>query len=132
MDIDDFKQVNDLYGHQTGDEALTTVAQRCKRLTRRKDFSARYGGEEFVFILLGASLKNAVKKASQICSDISSTDHLMETLQDNKKLKLTISIKVAAFNKKDTPETIISRANKALYAAKALGKNRAVSESCIK
>ncbi len=132
VDIDDFKQVNDLYGHQTGDEALTTVAQRCEKLTRDTDFSARYGGEEFVIILMGASLKNAIKKANQICNDISSTDHLMKTLQDNKKLKLTISIGIATFNKKDTAETVIGRADKALYAAKALGKNRAVSEEYIK
>ena len=132
IDIDNFKQINDLYGHQTGDRVLTAIAKQCDSLTRNEDFTARYGGEEFVIIFKKMSLKNAIKKADKICKNINETYYSVKKNQKDDALKITVSIGAAVFKEGDTPATIIKRADMALYAAKSLGKNRVVSEQYLK
>ncbi len=75
IDIDDFKKVNDTYGHQTGDSILVSMTNKCKEAIRGDDFLGRYGGEEFVVVLPGASLKNAMKKGRQICKTVAATKY---------------------------------------------------------
>ena len=128
MDLDDFKNINDTYGHLIGDRVLVAFAAKCRNTIRSDDFIARYGGEEFAIILPGASLRNGLKKARQICSTISKARYATNTAQDDKALSMTVSIGVAAYQKKDTTVTLIARADKALYDAKKRGKNRAVSK----
>ena len=128
MDIDNFKQINDNYGHQVGDRVLAAVAKKCGKYIREEDFLARYGGEEFVIVLPGASLKNAVKKARQFCRQIAATRYSLEGFPQDQFLSLTVSIGISAYRKADTVATVTERADKALYAAKQAGKNRAVSE----
>lgn len=132
LDIDDFKKINDNFGHQTGDRVLVATAHKCRELIRSDDFLARYGGEEFVVVLSGASLRNAVKKGKLICKEISKARYALEEGNKNTIISITLSIGAGVYKKGDTAETAIARSDKALYAAKQAGKNRVVSEKEIK
>lgn len=128
LDLDDFKSINDTHGHLIGDRVLVAFAQKCRKSIRGDDIIARYGGEEFAILLAGANLRNALNKARQICGMIASARYA--TCDGNREkdyLSITVSIGVCVFKKGDTPESLISRADKALYKAKRRGKNRAVA-----
>jgi diguanylate cyclase len=131
LDIDDFKKVNDTYGHQIGDRVILAVVNKCRQSIRNEDFLARYGGEEFVIILSGASLRNAVKKAKHICKTIASTRYSLDLAEVNpgQTLSVTVSLGVSRYRKSDTVTSITARADKALYSAKNSGKNCVVSEN---
>ncbi len=126
LDLDDFKQINDSYGHLIGDRVLMAFSQKCRNAIRGDDFLARYGGEEFAILLPGANFSNALKKARHICDTVASARYATDAEQKDDYLSVTVSIGVTAFHIKDTPETLIDRADKALYKAKRGGKNRAV------
>jgi diguanylate cyclase len=128
IDIDDFKRLNDTYGHLAGDSVLAAVARKCRQLIRSEDFMARYGGEEFVVVLPGSSLRNAVKKGRQICEAIASTRYLLEGSSSREPLNLSVSIGVSAWARADTAAALVERADKAMYRAKGAGKNCARSE----
>jgi diguanylate cyclase len=132
IDIDDFKRVNDQYGHLTGDSVLAAVVNKCRQSTRGEDVLARYGGEEFCILLPGASLRNAVKKGRQICESIAATRYLLEGMPTKETIGITVSIGVSALRRGDTSASLVERADKALYLAKHSGKNRAVSEKEVK
>jgi diguanylate cyclase len=127
LDLDDFKKINDTYGHLIGDRVLVAFCQKCRKSIRGDDVLARYGGEEFAIILPGASLKNAVKKGRQICDAISEARYATNNQDGEDYLSVTVSIGVSAIKTDDTVETIISRADKALYKAKRSGKNCVVA-----
>ena len=128
LDIDDFKKVNDAYGHQTGDRVILAIINKCRQNIRGEDFFARYGGEEFVIVLPGASLKNAVNRAEHICKSIASTRYYLDDVPDSPTLAVTVSIGVSSLQKADTVSTITQRADRALYSAKHKGKNCVVFE----
>lgn len=128
LDLDDFKAINDTYGHPIGDRALAAFAQKCREAIRGDDFLARYGGEEFAIILAGANLRNAHNKARQICNAVSSARYATGDGHKEKYLSMTVSIGVCSYKKGDTPESIISRADKALYKAKGCGKNCTIAK----
>jgi diguanylate cyclase len=123
MDIDDFKAVNDTYGHPVGDRVILAMAETCRQMVRSDDFLGRYGGEEFVIVLPGASRRNAAKKAKQICTTIHSTRYTLDESDAHPSLALTVSIGVAAYKQGDAAATILERADQALYSAKRAGKN---------
>ena len=127
VDIDDFKPINDKYGHQVGDRVILAVVKKVASFVRSDDFTARYGGEEFAVILTGINLKSAVKKAKQICKSLASTRYAISPT-DDQQLNVTVSIGVAVSQKGDTEASVVNRADKALYKAKNTGKNRVVSE----
>jgi len=127
LDIDDFKQVNDTYGHPVGDRVILAIANTCNQMVRSDDFLARYGGEEFVIILPGASRRNAVKKAKHICQTINSTRYTLDRDEIDGSLSLTVSIGVTAFKRGDTADAVLERADQALYKAKRAGKNTVIS-----
>lgn len=129
VDIDNFKEINDAYGHPIGDRVLLAVAHKCRNLIRHEDFIARYGGEEFVIVLPYASMRNAIKKARLICKVISDTRYSLEDVKAGHVLSITVSIGVSIFQAGDTDKTLIDRADQALYIAKRTGKNRVVSEN---
>jgi len=131
LDIDDFKKVNDNFGHQTGDRVLVAMANKCREIIRSDDFLARYGGEEFVVVLPGASLRNAVKKGKLICKEIAKARYALEESEEDTIISITLSIGASVYKKDDTVATIIERVDKALYTAKQAGKNRVVSEKKI-
>lgn len=122
LDIDNFKQVNDTYGHLQGDVVLKSVAVQLQKELRNYDIAARYGGEEFVAVLPDATLKEALFVADRVRMSIQSTK-FEGALSE---LALTVSLGVALFSSEDSNsvDSFIKRADDALYRAKANGKNR--------
>ncbi len=128
IDIDDFKKINDEYGHQIGDRVLVAVVKKCNEMIREQDFLARYGGEEFAILLPGASLRNALKKAQRIRKAIAGARYTPDKDEKSAILTITVSIGVSTFASNDSVSAVIERADKALYRAKSAGKNQVVSE----
>jgi len=120
-DIDDFKKVNDTYGHVYGDEVICTVTQVFDHCKEGNDFVARYGGEEFAMILPGQSKEDAIKKADCIRREFSSS----EVNSNEGPQSFTISIGVAEYNRTYESEShFFNEADQALYRAKNSGKNK--------
>lgn len=132
LDIDDFKVINDTHGHLTGDRVLVSLSHKCRQFIRSEDMAARYGGEEFAIILPGASLRNALKKARIIRKAVAATRYSAGDEPGAPTLAVTVSIGVASVHKQDSVAALIERADKALYLAKRLGKNRVVSEKEVR
>jgi two-component system cell cycle response regulator len=120
MDIDDFKRVNDKYGHRTGDSVLKEVGRLIKRTVRKIDFVARYGGEEFVVILPHTPLKGAAGEAERIRRVVE--EHTFEGIPA-KAINLSLGVASYPDKGKMNPGELVNRADKALYAAKEAGKN---------
>jgi diguanylate cyclase (GGDEF)-like protein/PAS domain S-box-containing protein len=117
LDIDNFKNFNDSYGHVYGDEVLREVSVLMQQWTRRGDMVARYGGEEFLVILPGADATVALRVAERVREAIEGADW--------KFLPITVSIGVAAWHEGILTMTdFIHEADEALYAAKCSGKNQ--------
>jgi diguanylate cyclase len=131
MDIDDFKKLNDTYGHTVGDRMLVAFTEKCRSSVRSDDFLARYGGEEFTLILPGASLRNAAKKGKQLCRSIAASRYAADDSPNPDAISITVSIGVSAYRKGDTVESVVDRADRCLYKAKADGKNRVVAENAL-
>lgn len=128
IDIDHFKNFNDTYGHQTGDQVLRLVAMTLKSNIKGKDMAARYGGEEFVAILPSTDAEGAVILAENIRKAIQAKELLKRST--NEKLgRITASFGIATFQPNDIPASLIERADQCLYAAKRTGRNRVVSEA---
>ncbi len=121
-DIDNFKKVNDTYGHAFGDEVIRQVGEVIRGVSNGGDICARYGGEEFSVILPGKSLRDAAQHAERIRRRFADTQFKTE---DKKTLHFTLSIGVAEHNQKyRTASDFFERADKALYEAKRTGKNK--------
>lgn len=124
LDIDDFKQINDNFGHIAGDKVLIYISNIIKKTLRGEDKIFRYGGEEFIIILNGV---DDIK-----CFTI--TNRILELVRNSKliykgdNLSVTTSIGTTKFLNSDTPETLIARADQALYKAKKSGKDKICSE----
>ncbi|MFZ3048070.1 MAG: GGDEF domain-containing protein [Desulfatirhabdiaceae bacterium] len=125
-DLDNFKNINDTYGHIVGDRVLKCFVQECQAMFRIDDFIARYGGEEFAIILPGISLKKALKRAKSFCKILADKQFLVDSSQSDERIGFTVSIGVGELYKNDVVESWILRADKALYQAKNMGKNRAI------
>ncbi|MCM8770823.1 MAG: CHASE2 domain-containing protein [Candidatus Omnitrophica bacterium] len=121
LDIDHFKSFNDTYGHQTGDFILKEVAAICKSATRGWDVLARYGGEEFVLMLPNTDLKGAKMLAERIRALIEK--HVFID-NNNMSYRVNISLGVADLEEQDTRETLVNKADAALYLAKRTGRNK--------
>jgi diguanylate cyclase (GGDEF)-like protein len=121
MDLDNFKDVNDEYGHPVGDEVLKSVAHTLSGTLREYDIAGRYGGEEFVVVSVEAGIDDLVKLAERIRARIESVVHCKAPA-----IRITISIGVASLDGKDTPEILLKRADDAMYRAKQEGRNRTV------
>jgi len=120
IDLDQFKRVNDRFGHDVGDQCLAAAARSLKRHVRASDLLARYGGEEFVLLLEGAELAAAQRVAASLrasieqdCADVGG--HLVE---------MTVSIGIAELRSGETAADLLRRADEALYRAKSEGRNR--------
>ena len=118
LDLDRFKLLNDEYGHVVGDQALRTAGEVLRRGIRRMDTAVRYGGEEFLVILPGTGLDEAAVIATRVQVAVAAAG-------DALGLPLSVSIGLAGFiHGEDTVESILSRADRALYASKGRGRNR--------
>ena len=131
MDLDHFKQLNDTYGHAVGDRMLLAFVEKCRSSVRSDDFMARYGGEEFTLILPGASLRNAIKKAKHICKTIATSRYAADDSPRADIVSVTVSIGISVYRPGDTVRSILERADRCLYKAKADGRNRVVAENAI-
>ena len=128
LDIDHFKNFNDTFGHQTGDQVLRLVGMTLKSNIKGKDLAARYGGEEFVAILPYTDLKGAVIVAENIRKAIQAKE-LLKRSTGEKLGRISASFGVASLWPNDNVTSFIERADRCLYAAKHAGRNRVVSET---
>jgi len=128
LDIDHFKNFNDTFGHQTGDQVLRLVAMTLKSNIKGKDLAARYGGEEFVAILPYTDLKGAVIVSENIRKAIQAKE-LLKRSTGEKLGRISASFGVASLRPDDNVNSFIERADRCLYAAKHAGRNRVVSET---
>lgn len=117
LDLDDFKEINDTYGHTTGDKTLIEFTSLVKKHIRKSDLIGRWGGEEFLLILPETSMEQAKMLIKNLGSIIAG--HSFDKIK-----KLTCSFGVAEITENDTFDSVMTRADKGLYKAKKLGKNR--------
>ena len=121
IDIDDFKKVNDIFGHNVGDYVLSEVSKRLLSVSRKVDIISRWGGEEFLILCPETNSLEAQKTAKRLLYAINSGEF-------KEIKKMTISIGVVTHNKDESFESIVNRADKCLYKAKENGKNDYVSD----
>jgi diguanylate cyclase (GGDEF)-like protein len=124
LDIDDFKHINDTYGHLVGDQVLKHIANITKNTVRKSDFSFRYGGEEFILLLINADAENAKHIAEQVRQTIEKTNFSIK----NNQFLVTASFGVTEFKESLTPEKLIEKADSNMYRAKQTGKNKVVGD----
>lgn len=116
-DVDRFKRINDNYGHPMGDKVLIELSRLAGATIRKTDFLARWGGEEFAIIVPHARAEEAAKLAEALRAAIAG--HVSEDVEP-----ITCSFGLAEYQPGDTAETLVERADKALYCAKVTGRNR--------
>ncbi|KAA0259324.1 GGDEF domain-containing protein [Deferribacter autotrophicus] len=123
LDVDDFKAVNDNYGHQIGDQVLKYFANVIKNNIRKVDIPFRYGGEEFFIVLPHTRKEQAKVVANRILKELNETVFKVK----GDRLKITASIGVTEAKENDSVETLIKRVDDLLLKAKKEGKNRIIS-----
>ncbi|MEW6172181.1 MAG: diguanylate cyclase [Bacillota bacterium] len=126
LDIDQFKMINDTYGHDVGDRVLATIARTIKGSLREMDLMVRYGGEEFVIVLPNTDLQGGLVVAEKLRQNAASTSI---SLESGESFFLTVSLGVAEYTPGTglTSDEMIQRADEAMYQAKLMGKNRVVA-----
>jgi diguanylate cyclase (GGDEF)-like protein len=124
LDLDHFKRINDSYGHQVGDDVLVGTGGCLRAVLREYDVTGRYGGEEFVLLLPGLEMQEAEARLDKIRREIASQSYTVE----GRHVQVTASFGFAIPRGDDTVRTLMARADKALYRAKAEGRNRVCFE----
>ncbi|MEW6570428.1 MAG: sensor domain-containing diguanylate cyclase [Nitrospirota bacterium] len=117
FDIDHFKEINDIYGHNVGDNVLKTIADIVRENIRKIDYFVRWGGDEFMIISSETDLKEAYLLADRMREIIKS--HMFEDVE-----KVAVSLGVTEFKENDTEDSLIKRADDAMYEAKKKGGDR--------
>ncbi|MBD2692245.1 diguanylate cyclase [Anabaena catenula] len=126
IDIDYFKRINDTFGHSIGDEVIIFMTKTVLSYLRQVDSFGRFGGEEFVVLLPETNINAAIIVAERIRENINN----QYIFVGEKKVSITVSIGIASYNSADkTIDTIIQRADKALYQAKNQGRNRVIADT---
>lgn len=120
IDIDHFKNFNDSYGHETGDEVLKMISKTCLTSTRSTDLIGRFGGEEFIAVFAGINEQVIIRKAEQLRMLIENSS--LRT--DGNELKVTVSIGATMLNDDDELSSLLARADSLLYRSKEEGRNR--------
>jgi diguanylate cyclase len=121
-DVDNFKNINDEFGHMAGDKVLRILGQHMARSVRGTDFLARYGGEEFLMIMVGMDADQALKACNKIRAGIQAIAFHFR----DRPVTVTASCGITTFRMGDVPEMAFERADGALYEAKDGGRNRCV------
>ncbi len=124
MDIDNFKRVNDCYGHQAGDDVLRVVAKTLISTTRSFDLVGRWGGEEFIAILANVDIDKLEFVANRFCMLVEQS--VMTSGRDT--IRCTISVGATLARNTDTLESLIERADALMYRAKAAGRNCVIGD----
>lgn len=122
IDIDNFKSLNDTYGHQAGDHVLAEFADIFHNTCRSADIIGRYGGEEFVILAPETSLTQASQFAELLAKQV----RARRIAFDNETISVSCSIGVTAIRQKDSTDQILKRADQTMYRAKASGKDKVV------
>ncbi len=122
LDLDDFKKVNDTFGHQTGDKVLKRVAGILKQNIRQTDILGRWGGEEFIVALIDSKSESAKVITEKLRTNIEKDEILHQLINQN----LTASFGLTTLNAQDTMDSLLKRVDEALYEAKRNGKNQIV------
>lgn len=122
LDIDNFKSINDTFGHSSGDKALAMIGKILGERVRETDFIARYGGEEFVALLTGAQREDVLRVAEAMRAGVQDGGLHAK----GRPVEVTVSVGAAMFGVGDSLDAAFDRADRALYAAKRQGKNRVV------
>ena len=125
LDLDDFKRLNDTYGHIAGDEALVYLVRVIKDTLRTMDMIARFGGEEFLIILPDTTIVDAIQTITRVQREL--TKRIF--MYNNERLLITFSAGVVLRQDDEDQLSMVKRADAALYQAKRAGKNRVVSAS---
>lgn len=123
IDIDDFKKVNDKYGHDEGDKVLKHTAKVMNRVLRDNDIYARWGGEEFVVALPQSSKKSSVRVAEKLCNALAESKINL----DGNIEKITMSVGIVMHSDETSLDEMIEKADRAMYKAKKKGKNQVVT-----
>ena len=123
LDLDNFKKLNDTYGHQAGDDALMHLTKVVRKTLRPTDTVARYGGEEFIILFSETDLEQAVLVMRRLQRELTKRFFL----HNNERLLITFSAGVAMLAPGESQDAVFARADKAMYQAKVQGKNRVVS-----
>ncbi len=123
LDVDNFKQLNDTYGHQAGDEALRHLANVIRDNVRPQDSVARYGGEEFLLLLPDTDTEDAATALTRLQRALTKRYFLA----DNRKLLITFSAGITRIANEETAQSAVERADRAMYLAKRAGKNRVMT-----
>ena len=121
IDLDHFKQVNDQFGHGSGDEVLRRIATNILSAFRHSDLVSRYGGEEFAVLMPNTDLNGAIQSLCNTKTIVGNTGWMY---QDRQLPMPTFSVGLALYQTGEMPENLIERADNALYRAKRLGRNR--------
>jgi diguanylate cyclase len=119
LDVDHFKKLNDRYGHLAGDEVLATIGRALRGAIRREDSVARFGGEEFAILLTSTTLDNAICAAQKVREAVAR----VSISRGNQQIAVTVSGGLATVESNERVESLIQRADSALYAAKGAGRN---------
>jgi diguanylate cyclase (GGDEF)-like protein len=120
IDLDHFKNINDYYGHATGDDVLRRFGEVLRERLRQNDVAARWGGEEFVVLADGANLDNARLLAEQVRESVAVTSF-------SPVPRVTVSVGIAEYQEGESGDDLLRRADKALYGAKRNGRNRVIA-----
>ncbi|GGD49154.1 GGDEF domain-containing protein [Malaciobacter pacificus] len=120
IDIDDFKTINDNFGHEVGDKVLIRISNILKNSVRKSDLVARWGGEEFIIVFINSTLEDSIVSIEKIKGLIQS-DYLLTELAGS---DITASFGVTQLKEKDSIDSIINRADQAMYRSKRTGKNK--------
>jgi len=123
LDIDKFKNINDIYGHKIGDEVIIKLSQLLQENSRKSDIVCRWGGEEFIILLPNTEIEGATTIAQKIREVV---DSLSIPIKEEEAIHFSVSIGVSQFdsNSEINLEATINRADEALYEAKNSGRNR--------
>ena len=127
LDIDDFKQINDRFGHVAGDAVISAIADILRRSVRRFDVCARYGGEEFAVVMPVSTAANTASVAERIRQRIEAYRFDVPELAD---LRVTASIGLS-ISDDATAQDLVNQSDQALYSAKHAGKNRVVDSAAL-
>lgn len=124
LDIDNFKQINDKFGHSTGDAALRLISELIRQATRTNDYAGRLGGDEFCIAVLNTDHEHARQIAERICSKLNATNEIR-----GNRIDISASIGLANWQPSDGDVfAVIERADQLMYSAKSLGKNQVVTQ----
>jgi diguanylate cyclase (GGDEF)-like protein len=121
LDIDHFKKVNDLRGHAGGDRVLTAVGALLQSLLRRSDYAGRWGGEEFVITYTSTDVAGALQAAERLRKAV---EDLVVNDEVGERIPVTVSVGLATWHAGESIESLVDRADRAMYASKTAGRNR--------